>query len=283
MQYGDYRAYLMAMIAFLVGPLEARAAVETRHQTPAPYMNAEIVNGVVNLKAHGITVQKLVEEITHRGGIRLILKKPLDERVTLEFYRLSLRQALGRILRGQNYALQCRQPLCSAADTGESVQGTLWVFSDGMQPNGAIPDDTNDRPAAVLHPSDSDSDQSALALASALDDPDASVREEAVDVLGGLDSEIAIPLLKRALLDPDSQVREAAIAGLADIGGEEVAQALATALDDGDASLREQAVDALGDIGGKAAARLLQQALADRENVVREAAAENLDELSDQR
>lgn len=274
MQCRNYQAYLIAVLSLLAGPVEAQKVIETTVRTSAAYLNAEITSGLVTLIAHDVTVKQLVEEIAHQGGIRLMLYKPLDERVTLEFRQLPLQQAVGRILRGQNYALQCVQPLCSAVDPDERVQGTLWVFST---------DDTYVRLAAVSDPADTGSEQPAVILATALGDRDASVREEAVDVLSEINGEVAIPFLEQALIDPDSDVREAAIAALTDIGGDQAARALATALNDENAALREDAVDALGDIGGKTATGLLQQALTDQENTIREAAADYLAELLNQR
>ena len=283
MQCRNYRAGLIAVLALLAGSVEAQKVIEAASQTSAAFLNAEITSGIVTLKAHDVTVKQLVEQIAHQGGIRLLLYKPLDERVTLEFRQLPMQQALDRILRGQNYALQCVQPLCSAVDPGEKVQGTLWVFSDETHRNEAVSDDTDVRLAAVSDPADTGSDQPAVILATALGDRDASVREEAVDVLSEINGEVAIPFLEQALIDPDSDVREAAIAALTDIGGDQAARALATALNDENAALREDAVDALGDIGGKTATGLLQQALTDQENTIREAAADYLAELLNQR
>jgi len=164
-----------------------------------------------------------------------MLHKPLDERVTLEFRQLPLQQAVDRLLRGQNYALHYLQPLRSGVNQGERLRGTLWVFSDDAHRTDATTDATDVRPAAVSDPTDSRDDQLPLVVAAALGDWEASVREEAVDVLGELSGETAIPLLEQALLDPDSDVQEAAIAALADIGGDQAAWALATALNDDNA------------------------------------------------
>lgn len=282
MQYGNYRAGLIAVLALLAGSAEAQKAIESGLRTPNAYLDAEINNGMVTLKARDVTVKRLVEEIAHRGAIRLMLNTALDERVTLEFRQLPLQQAVDRILRGRNYALRYLPPPCSTVNPGARAQGTLWVFSDDAHPAEAAADDTGIVRIAVPDPAGSGNDEATVLLAAALGDWDASVREEAVDVLGDLSGEAAIPLLEQALVDPDSDVQEAAIAALADIGGEQAARALATALNDDNTALRENTVDALGDIGGKTATRLLQRALADQERLVRDAAAEHLAELLNQ-
>lgn len=306
MQHWICRAGRIAVLALLAGLAEAQDVTEVTSQTSARHLKAEVTNGLVTLKAHDVTIRQLVEEIAYQAGIQLILYKSLDERVSLDFYRLSLQQAVGRILRGRNFAFQCVQPLYTAVGPGEGIRGTLWVFPDSEDPetesvqpgpvrifplhdnagsndslHRALTDDDPDvRLAAVSTLADSDGGESAAILVSALGDRSALVREEAVDVLAEVSDQTAIPFLEQALNDPDREVREAAIAALAHIGGDDAALALTIALSDTDVSLREEVVDALGDIGGKTATGLLRQALLDHVNLVREAAAENLAELS---
>jgi len=50
----------------------------------------------------------------------------------------------------------------------------------------------------------------AQALAIALEDEDSSIREEAVEALGGIGGEAAIRLLEQALADEDESIRETA-------------------------------------------------------------------------
>jgi HEAT repeat protein len=83
------------------------------------------------------------------------------------------------------------------------------------------------------------------------------------------------------LLDPDANVRQAAVDAFTEIGGDESASALAIVLHDDDVSLREEVVYALGEIGGTTAVSLLAQAQADPESHIQAAATELLDQLSD--
>jgi len=84
MQHWNYRTGLIAVLALLAGSVEAQKAIESGMRTPSAYLHAEISNGLVTLKAHDVIVKRLVEEIAQQGAIRLMLSKPLDERVTLE-------------------------------------------------------------------------------------------------------------------------------------------------------------------------------------------------------
>ncbi len=87
-------------------------------------------------------------------------------------------------------------------------------------------------------------------------------------------------MLRQALLDPDANVRQAAVDAFTEIGGDDSAMALAIVLHDQDASLREEVVYALGEIGGAAAIDLLAQAQGDPERHIQQAATELLDRLS---
>lgn len=261
----------MKLKHYRIGLLVAFTMFANQVGAEKAYLNVEIDDGLLIMSARDVTVEQVVEAIGQRSGIQLVLHKPLDERISLAFDRVPFPQAISRLLRGEDYALQCDQPLCRSVELSDRVQGTLWVFSDRTG-------DTYARNVPVTKPVDIHSESEADASIAALADHNALVREDAVDVIAEIKGERAIPLLEQALQDKDAAVREAAIASLTDIGSDSAARALGTVLNDENVSLREDAVDALGDIGGKAATQLLQQALLDEKSVIREAAAEILAE-----
>lgn len=267
-----------------------------------------ITDELVTVKAGNASVRSLLDEIARQSNLVVVSHIPLTARVTLQFERLPLREALDLILRDQSFALQDVQPSSRPGNSSAGQLRKLWVFSKGpvgasISPHFtsaerledldsldaenliealglALTDhDANVRTDAASTLADVGSDQAAAALAiAALNDGDTSVRQEAVYALGVIGGEIGIRTLQQALIDPDNEVREAAIQAFANIGGDRSAMALAVVLNDSDASLRAEAVDALGEIGGETATHLLRQALADERSSIREDAAELLAE-----
>ncbi len=306
-------ACLVTCAALLLGCVDAQDTVTgMRPAIRASPDNLRVAtsDGLVTVQARDVSVWALLEEVARQSRLIVVSHDPLDERVTLDFQRLPLPEALDRILRDQSFALEELQRLTGAGDRRDARPRRLWVFSKGPAGDHAsadttaaddvedldaldadgltgplslalADDDTNVRLDAVSALAAVGSDQAAATLAAvALSDGDSSVREEAVYALGEIGGEIGIQVLAQALIDPDDDVREAAVEAFANIGGDESALALAVALNDGDDSVRAGAVDALGEIGGETAIRLLRQASLDEESSIGESAAELLAELS---
>jgi HEAT repeat protein/beta-lactamase regulating signal transducer with metallopeptidase domain len=110
------------------------------------------------------------------------------------------------------------------------------------------------------------------ALAKALDDPEASVREQALHALIQLGDVSVAPLLEKALSDPEPDARAQAAHGLGQLGRKESAPSLVNALRDSDAEVREQAAWALGMLESEESVEGLTSALRDAEENVREQA-----------
>jgi beta-lactamase regulating signal transducer with metallopeptidase domain len=111
------------------------------------------------------------------------------------------------------------------------------------------------------------------ALAQALDDPEASVREQALHALVSLGDSSVAPYLEKALSDAEPENRAQAAWGLGQLEHEESAGRLAELLRDSDAEVREQAAWALGNIRSASSVESLAGALSDTEESVREQAA----------
>jgi HEAT repeat protein/beta-lactamase regulating signal transducer with metallopeptidase domain len=110
------------------------------------------------------------------------------------------------------------------------------------------------------------------ALAKALDDPEASVREQALHALIQLGDASIAPHLEKALADAEPETRAQAAYGLGQLRREESAPSLAKALRDSDKEVREQAAWALGMIRSEASVGDLVGAMRDAEDNVREQA-----------
>lgn len=133
-----------------------------------------------------------------------------------------------------------------------------------------------DRFDAISELGSSDDANAELALIGLLDDPDATIRESAVESLAYRASDGAIEALGYALGDSESLVRLAALEYLAEIGTPDAMAMLASVLGESESDVRLAAVYELADIGDEAATGLLQQFLADSNRQVRTAAADQL-------
>ncbi|MDX1487156.1 MAG: HEAT repeat domain-containing protein [Acidiferrobacterales bacterium] len=221
--------------------------------------------GHLSVRVQDVPLGDLLDEIAGKGGLTVVRYVALDRRVTLEFYRLSLEEALRRILRHRSFVLEY----------AFARPRTLWILPQGEE-RYAAQDKIVERTDTV---SSGEGIAQISTLQATLNSGDAEQREEATLELGENGQAQAVAPLTLALADRDEDVREAAVVSLAEIGGAEAVQALAIALRDANPRVREEAVDALGEIGGPMAIVLLEQALADDVKFVRQAASEVLDEL----
>lgn len=115
----------------------------------------------------------------------------------------------------------------------------------------------------------------------ALNDSQASVRREAVGILGWLKQTTALPELARLLRDdPDTEVRRVAAGALGFAHDESVLYALEAALGDQQWQVREEAATTLGKLGLPQAGPVLVAALGDEYWQVRLRAARSLGKLA---
>jgi HEAT repeat protein/beta-lactamase regulating signal transducer with metallopeptidase domain len=84
------------------------------------------------------------------------------------------------------------------------------------------------------------------ALATALNDDNVAVREEALNGLASMRDARAVPALLRALRDPNADLREQALSGLAQFDTPEALDGLVSALKDASPDVREHAVRHVG-------------------------------------
>ncbi len=101
-------------------------------------------------------------------------------------------------------------------------------------------------------------DAAKAALGEALDDPEASVREQALSVLVHLEDPSVAPYLEKALTDPDPSARAQAVWGLGQMRRAESVPGLVAALRDADEEVRSQAAWALGAHVTRVVARVLR-------------------------
>jgi HEAT repeat protein len=110
-----------------------------------------------------------------------------------------------------------------------------------------------------------------------------TVRANAAESLGKLQSkEAVLPLIER-LEDSDAEVRWKAAEALGKIGDEEALEPLIYALSDTDGDVRKHAARALGELDDEMAVDALIEALSDRDWPVRKNAATSLGRIGDER
>jgi HEAT repeat protein/beta-lactamase regulating signal transducer with metallopeptidase domain len=126
-------------------------------------------------------------------------------------------------------------------------------------------------------------DKALSALVGALNDPEPSVREQAISVLGELRYEPAAESLVQSLLDTEPAIREKAAWALGMIRYENALEPLSAALGDEDDSVREQAAWALGMTRDERGVEALLRAARDTRPNVREQAVWSLGMIQDER
>ena len=271
--------------ATLLGCGEAPDLPQPNERAPPPAahraLEVTVEDGYVTVHARDARIDEIVREIARRSELAVAPHAPLEERLTLDFERLPLSEALGRVLRDGSFVVSvAHQP--SRAEASPEVSRKLWVLSSAAgaaqraSASGSFGDrdpdslgtdevtgsvslalsdsDANVRADAVSALGSARDDPQAAALAhAALSDADPAVREEAAYALGEIGGEMSLRALAQALRDPQHDVKQTAIEALATIGGDQAALALAAILDDPDPTLRAAAVDALREIRGDTA------------------------------
>ncbi len=268
------QAGLVACILLFVNGVMAQDAFEARQVSAASatsYLNVEMSDDLVTLKAHNVSVRDVLDEIARQSDLIVVSRSPLHGRLTLELERLPLFEALRRIMRGRSYLLHQAQAATGARIADDERQSTLWVFSDESANDPGYTEAASHSLPGI---------KSAIeVLQSKLMSDDVRVRQEAIKGLRRLKVNEVIAPLSYALADEDKKVRVKAIYALADIGGDNAVAAMAAAAGDENAWVRAETAYALGTLGGDTAIQVLQYSLHDVDSDVRESAIEAFTEI----
>lgn len=136
-------------------------------------------------------------------------------------------------------------------------------------------------PAERLGTSSLDDREAYAALRNALDDPDASIRRDVMEVTGRLEGEYKDNLVRKALQDEDPEVLVMAIQAASTTAGNEAVDRIETLLQNSpDPDVRVAAAGALGDLGDAESVPALLGAFDDEEENVRWLAVEGLRKLN---
>src|SRR5439155_583076 len=113
-----------------------------------------------------------------------------------------------------------------------------------------------------------------------LEDPDADVRHEAIDLLEHLHARSAASAIARLIHDPSPDVRHSVVSTLGNLGAQSAAAAITEALSDANADVRQAALGALNDLKAPIAEATLFNLMKDPSADVRQRAAELAGERS---
>ena len=268
------QAGLVACILLFVNGVTAQDTVEDSQvsaYSATSYLNVEMSDDLVTLKAHNVGVRDVLDEIAGQSDLIVVSHGPLHGRLTLELERLPLFEALRRIMRGQSYLLHQAQEATGARIANHERQSTLWVFSDGSANDPGYTE-------AASH-SVWETTSAIEVLQSQLMSDEIRVRQEAIKGLRRRKVNEVIAPLSYALADEDKKVRVKAIYALADIGGDDAVAALVAAAGDENAWVRAETAYALGTLGGDTAIQVLKHALHDADSDVRESAIEAFQDI----
>jgi hypothetical protein len=269
-----YAAGLIAALLILVGCDSADSGYENEPvlgDSARGYLTVEISDDLVTLQADDVGTQHVVDEIARQSGLIVVSDLLLDDRLTLEFERLPLSDALRRIMRDQNYLLYQAQAATGPGNASPGSRSTLWIFADGSAHK------SGHKQAADRFSSDTES--KIETLQSQLISDDRRVRQQAVRGLRKLKVNDVIAPLSYALADEDKDIRVEAIYALAEVGGQDAVAALAAASGDENAWVRAETASALGTLGGDAAVQGLWHALHDADSNVRQSAISALAQI----
>ena len=191
-------ACFVTALTLLSGPADARETERVPATPHALSLHVEVSGGSVTVRARNVILRDLLEEIGRQSDLILDLQDPLDGRATLEFDRLPLPEALDRILRRHNFALQHGDLVSAAGSSRKPRPGSLWVAFKGSDDDPTPPEDGDarrgrDRPSGNLEAEDP-----FVRLSLALSDDDSRVRLKAVSELASLGSDQAVAVLADA-------------------------------------------------------------------------------------
>lgn len=237
-------------------------------------VRVEMDGELVSVRARNAALADLLREMARQSGIILMQDGPPGESVSVTLHRLSLPEAIARVLRHHNFVLQLTPNTVDQHRIGQARRARLWVFSDGPvnKPHAKM--------AATQHTPDPPTVVSPLW--GELRSDDSAARLHAIRQLRGLPAEEAVAHLSEALADEDARVRRQAVFALEDLGTVDAIAALNRVLDDADPMLRAEVVRILGRAGDETRVGAIERSLTDESKAVREAAVETLADVGGQ-
>ena len=176
-------------------------------RSPEGALQLRIADGLVTLHADRVALSTILLELERQGGLRLVSRDALRERVSLDVERQPLPAALRQLMPTHDFLL-LQAPAHSMVFIHAAASPTLPV----TPPAAAVHDEVGSRLeaiAALPRAAGSAAIRDLGASATLSEAPE--IREEALAALGDIGGAEAQAAVATALSDPDSQVRSAAV------------------------------------------------------------------------
>ena len=85
--------------------------IEAAAPWPSPSGHlVRFADDLLTVRVQDASVEELVEEVARQSGLNIVWYGTISERISLDFQRLALDQALARILRPHSFALASTRP-----------------------------------------------------------------------------------------------------------------------------------------------------------------------------
>lgn len=251
-----WRLGALALLAALVSP--AAVAALGPGDAPAAPVTVQVDDGLITVHARDAPLADVITAIGHRAGFRVVQMGPVSGRVTADFVRVRVPDALDRLLSGTGHVI-LHDPGGRNTDVAGGID-QVWLLGTHAGPDGETDERMEAAVAAAGQEDDGKARSEALlglvrhgatdevlaTLEDALHDDEAPlVRTRAAMALGALGDVRSLPALESALRDDHPTVRVQVILALAQIDDPRATRLLGELLLSG-ASTRERVVAAWG-------------------------------------
>lgn len=204
---------------------------------------------------HATPLQQILGELAAWSGIVFEIDSQENEKISVNFYRVSVQEAIQRLTRNDNSI--------AYYDRDQAGQSRLcFVRIIPSAPHPSPPTRQYIGTGTVTKRSDDIVDSAEQALAVLAGSNNLVARQKAIEVLVASKAAPAVQALEAALKDPAVEIKVAAIEGLVSLGAREALPQILLALKDSHPGVRQSAVLAvatLGDAGNVKDLRPLMQ------------------------
>jgi len=213
----------------------------------------------ISLRARDVPLCAVLTALAAETGLTVYGHIVDDQRITVQFERQRVTRVLDSLLGDGGYLLVL-------PDATSDSRGRIRALAPAGAPLARIVASSTDEAAIANVPDEAAVDER-------------RARREAIESAAELDD--AATVLSHALADPDAGMRELAVETLAMLDTPIARELLHAAMQDSDPNVRLEVVDSLGDLEDLRSTIALERALADTDPRVREAAADYLAERID--
>ncbi len=271
-----YRIILFPIFIFMIMAIgiDYCSAEMQNGQLKGSILYVDVEKDILTVDVKNGSLKTVLNEISKRSNINIILHDDNTKLVTANFFGLSLIEGIKRLIGDSNYAITFNSK--SDSSFGAKINDIIVVPKNGNKINVRMEaDDTFSK----INP-DTDLDS----IFTDLHSKNAYTREDAVDSLAEFKDFQHIAIFKEILLrDKDNNVRGSAAMALANFNSQLVIDHLIEGMKDEDSWVRECVVEAFLEIGGKEVLAPLNEALQDQNEEVRQSAIDALEVLQQEK